>query len=555
MKRFLSIALALVMVLGMASFATAEELPLLTVEIYDVAANDQGLQSGWYGKVVKDKFNMELNIIAPQQTGDAQFATRSSAGFLGDLVLLDNADMQKSIAAGLIYDMTELMKDAPNLQEFSKQIAYLNNDFEGVAEGQIYAIPMQMTQTSPTSCSDERPYISPKVPWDYFSEIGAPDLETLDDLLVALRQIQDLHPTNDKGDPAYAFSLWDDWDGNYIETAGQLTKLYGQEAKDSMLIGADGSLTPLNDKDGAYYKILKFFNKANQMGLVDPDSASQDWNAACDKMKEKRVYLMWYSWQLGFWNTPERGNARENYELAPVKEIGIYQESDSYYGDGRCIAIGSKVTPENAKRLMAFLDWYASPEGATILHDGLLGYNYIILPNGKYDQTETGLVALMSNTPMPEVMGGGNYNDGISKINQWIVAGVSPSPLTGEPYSAQYWETTIARNNTTTLKEWSERFGAAGEMDYLKKSDQLKVVLRYTKPLPDDGPDIGLIRSQCKKQVCEYSWRVIFAKDDAEFDALWDEMTEKLEGFGWDELVDFDTEKLQVIVDTRAAAQ
>ena len=553
MKRFLSIALALVMMLSMVSFAAAEEAPLV-VEIYDVAANYQGMQTGWYGKIVKDKFNMELNVIAPQLTGDAQFATRSSAGNLGDIILLDNADMQKSIQAGLVYNITDLIKDAPNLQEYSKQIAYLNNDFEGVDEGQIYAIPMQMTQTSPTSCSDERPYISTMVPWDYFAEIGSPDLETLDDLLVALRQIQDNHPTNEKGDPGYAFSLWNDWDNNYIETAGQLTKLLGEEAKDSILLGADGTIKPLTDKDGAYYKILKFFNKANAMGLVDPDSGTQDWNSACDKMKEKRVYLMWYSWQLGFWNTPERGNARENFELAPVKELGIYQESDSYYGDGRCIAIGSQVSPENAKRIMAFLDWYASPEGCVYLHDGMEGYNYVVLENGKYDLTEIGQVALMANSPVPEELGGGNYGDGMSMINQWIVAGVSPNPLTGEPYASQYWASTIERNNTTTIKEWSERFGAAGEMDYLKKNDQLKVVLRYTKPLPEDGAEMGLIRSQCKKQVCEYSWRVIFAKDEAEFDALWDEMTEKLEGFGWDELVDFDTEKIQVIVDARAEA-
>ena len=31
----------------------------LTLEIYDVAANYQGMQSGWFAKIVKDKFNIE----------------------------------------------------------------------------------------------------------------------------------------------------------------------------------------------------------------------------------------------------------------------------------------------------------------------------------------------------------------------------------------------------------------------------------------------------------------------------------------------------------------
>ena len=47
---------------------------------YDVAANYQGMQTGWFAKVVKDRFNIELNIIAPQVAGDTIFQTRASSG-------------------------------------------------------------------------------------------------------------------------------------------------------------------------------------------------------------------------------------------------------------------------------------------------------------------------------------------------------------------------------------------------------------------------------------------------------------------------------------------
>ena len=52
----------------------------LTIEIYDKAANYQGIQAGWFGKVLKDKFNIQLNIIAPQVSGDANslYQTRSA---------------------------------------------------------------------------------------------------------------------------------------------------------------------------------------------------------------------------------------------------------------------------------------------------------------------------------------------------------------------------------------------------------------------------------------------------------------------------------------------
>ena len=62
----------------------------ITVDVFDAMANYQGVQSGWFAKVVKDKFNMKLNIIAPNVAGggDTLFQTRSTAGNLGDLVII-----------------------------------------------------------------------------------------------------------------------------------------------------------------------------------------------------------------------------------------------------------------------------------------------------------------------------------------------------------------------------------------------------------------------------------------------------------------------------------
>ena len=96
----------------------------LTLEVYDVASNYQGLQTGWYGKILKDKFNIVLNIIAPQVSGDGEalYQTRTAAGNLGDIVLLDNADMLECIDVGLIADITGDIKNYPNLMRYWEQI-------------------------------------------------------------------------------------------------------------------------------------------------------------------------------------------------------------------------------------------------------------------------------------------------------------------------------------------------------------------------------------------------------------------------------------------------
>lgn len=523
----------------------------LTIDFYDVAANYQGIQSGWYAKVLKDKFNIVLNIIAPQVSGDAAslYQTRCASGNLGDLIILDNADMMECVEAGLVADITNDLPKYENLMKYNEQISLFN---KMVADGtKTYAIPLEMNLNGPTAFKDAHVSIYPRLPWDFYTEVGSPKLENLDDLLNCLKAIQDAHPKNTNGDNAYAISLWPDWDSQYSENVAQLTKIYGQEVNGSVLIGADNTITPITDKNGAYYKILNFFYKANQMGIVDPDSATQDWNNMVSKMSEKRVYMLWYSWQYGFWNNPERGQARENYMEIPIADTNLYQLSNTYYGDGRVLGVGSGVTGEKYDRIMEFIDWYASPEGLQYQHCGNEGLIYTVGADGKYTLTEAGEARFSTEVIVPDELGGGNWNDGNNAINQWIVAAVDTNPLTGEPYDTNLWASSIERNQTTTTKEWSETFGAADDVAYLNDHGMLSSVASVNVALAIDSTDISLIRNQCGDLIKDTSWKMIFAKDDAEFEKMWDNMISELDGFGYNDLVAFDTEKYQPVIDAR----
>lgn len=558
--------------LTMAAMMTASALPMnvwadapevnhdetLTIEVYDVAANYQGMQTGWYAKEIKDRFNIELNIVAPQVSGDAAslYQTRCASGDLGDIIILDNADMQDCVDVGLIADISEDLPNYENIMKYKEQIDLFNDAMnEAIGKEGIYAIPAEMNSNGPTEYKEDTVYTMPRLEWDHYVEVGAPEMKNLDDLLDTLKKIQDAYPTNEAGDKTYALSLWPDWDGTSIENVNQLTKWYGQEVNGSIMIGTDNSITPLTDKDGAYYKLLKFLYQANQMGLVDPDSATQDWNAACDKMRQGRVHLFWYNWQYGFWNSPEKGEERQNYRGIPLADLNIYQPSDTYYGDGRAWAIGSNVSDEDKARILEFLDWLCSPEGLTMQHIGQEGFVYTVNDDGTYTLTDVGLTRFSADPEVPEELGGGSWNDGNNQVNQWLVAGIEMNPVTGETFSSDYWASYIAQNNTATNKEWTEKFGADTEVDYLKENGMLNPVPSVNLALTIDTTDIGLIRSQCGDQIKTTSWKAIFAADDAEFDQLWDDMCTTLEGLGWDQLVEFDTEKYQPVIDAREAAE
>lgn len=542
------------------SAAAIDHSDTLTLEVYDVAANYQGIQSGWFGKVVKDKFNIELNIIAPQVSGDGEalYQTRTSAGDLGDIILLDNPKLQDCIQAGLISDITEDVNNSTNLKQYIDQYKTYNTGLEGNAEGKIYGLPCQVTNTSPTTYSDTTVYISPQVPWDYYTEAGSPELKNLNDLLDLLGKIQKAHPTNDAGDANYAFSLWPDWDKGgtqiTIETATQLTKTYGYEVNGSIMLGTKGDMKEVTDDDGAYYKMLKFFYDANQRGLVDPDSGTQNWDSACTKMKNKQVLLYWYNWQVGFWNTPDRANERNAYINIPVEDMTFYQPSDSYYGDGRAFAIGAQMKGNDRARAIEFLDWLAGPEGLEYNFDGIPDWSYTKGDDGKFTLTENGLYGLMENRTVPDEWSGGGFDDGNNKINQSLIGGVSTDPNTGETYTTSYWSSYLEANKTTMSKEWSEKYGAENQVEYLEKTGQLSPVPNVNIILPSDTTDIAVTRSQCAQLICDTSWKMIFAGSEDEFNSMWSDMKTQLGGLGWSDLVAFDKAKYQKVVDARAEA-
>ena len=530
------------------------DLEPMVIEVYSQPANFQGEQPGWTAKILKEKFNITLNIIAPQVAGGDIFAARSAAGFLGDLVVLDNADIQACVKSGLIYDVTDEMKKLTSFEDFKLQLDAYNSSLDGVEEGTYYAWPTEMTNTSPTTFSPTIPGVAPTIPWDYYKEVGAPEMNNLSDLVTTLRAIQDLHPTNAAGDPSYGITLWPDWDGTSIENVNQLTKWYGQEVNGSILLDASGEMLELTDDAGAYRKILQFYFEANQAGIVDPDSGTQNWDSVNSKFNSKRAFLIWNDWQQGFWNTTDRGNAGENYMMAPINDMSIYQPSDPFFGSGRAFAVGTK-DPERQKRVMMLLDWMSSPEGLETVHGGIKGFTYEDAADGNgYVRTEIGEIALMDNSPVPEEFGGGFYADGMLQINQWTVAGWAINPKTGYTYVANGWPAEVEKAQTTTTREWSERFDAADPVDYLVKNNKVAVVPFVNVNLAPDPTDIALIRSNCGTLVKDASWKMVFAKDQAEFDAIWNTLKEDLEGFDWQQLVEFDRDKYQVLVDERAKA-
>ena len=568
MKRFLSVLLTIALLLSMVTIsAVAEGEEPITITVYDAAANYHGIQKGWFAKVVKDRFNIVLDIIAPQVAGQEIYATRAEEGDLGDIVIVDKSEFPNLVQAGLVREINEIT-GKENLMRFKDQIDHYNKELTG-EEGKYYGIPSEMTDTSPSSLTDDVVPDSPMLRWDLYKAIGAPEIKDLDGLVDALAAIHEIHKTTEAGDPCYAVTLWADWDNN-DDMSGpanvtHITPWYGQKMKRSALLQADGeTFLKVYDREGAYYKATKFLNNLNQKGLVDPDSGSQDWNSVMNKWINGQADLLWYNWSVGFTNNNKDADGvplkskGETFFWIPITDSKYYAESDAYYGTARMFGVGSKVEGEKYDLIINFLDWYASAEGMTFQHDGIEGLNYTVNEDGTFSVLHDD--ALSANLPVPEEYVGEDgvvgYSDGNNAINQWIGASICVNPLTGERFPTKFWASYKAKEKEEdkTKAEWQEHFGAENAVDYMLKNGMLEPSPNVGFAAPKDEGEIKSLRPEINGKLCEYTWKAIFAKDDAEFEALWDEMIEELDGFDYDKLYENDVAAYQVEVEMKKAA-
>ena len=230
---------------GSTTAAEKDDNSLMTVEVFDGLANYQGEQKGWFAKIIKDKFNIKLNIVAPNVAGGGStlFDTRAAAGNLGDIVIYgyDTGKGAKLVKSGLIEDMTPYLKGMKYINKYKDATDYVNEQI-GQKSG-VWGVPASVVDTlTPDQPSEGlEPTFGPYLRWDLYKEIGYPEIDTLEDLIPVLKQMQDKAREESGSDDIYAMSLFKDWDGNMMNNAKQPTCFYGFDEVGFVLAKGDGS--------------------------------------------------------------------------------------------------------------------------------------------------------------------------------------------------------------------------------------------------------------------------------------------------------------------------
>jgi multiple sugar transport system substrate-binding protein/putative aldouronate transport system substrate-binding protein len=546
MKLLGNIGIMLVLALGSSACgggktSAADGRSLYRIDVYTQLANYAGMQVGWFAKMVKDKFNLEFNIIP---AAEGVYATRMAAGNLGDLVVFGNngEEFTNAIAAGMLLDWNknELLDTyGPNIKKNFPKALQHNQDTFGKGSA-LYGFGHNV---STTATEAESAFYHPDIRFDIYQAIGSPQISTLMDYLDVLKKMVDYAPVGDSGLPAYAFSLFPDWDGVMVMSVKCIGAFYGYDEFGMGLYDArTNTFQPIFADNSYYLQGLTFFNKAYQMGILDPDSATQTFSDVITKYSDGRVYWSMFSW-LGptNYNTQERIAQGKGMFAVAAKDQKNIVYGTSVYGGNRIWTIGSKA--KYPERIMEFINWLCTPDGVMQSNYGPQGLTWDYDVNNKAYLTQLGIAVQSNpNTEMPAEAGGGLWSDGSNKINNTTFTLDEINPVSGEKFNRDFWSSELARDQSVAKKRWQEAMGVLSEDGYLEKNGYRSVAIA-SDFVKDVGRTMELEQkyNQVSTAIKDGSWRAIYARNDAEFERIVAEMIAQAKGLGYDECIAWDT--------------
>lgn len=512
----------------------------------------------WWGKILIEKVGVSLNVLPTGDQAAQKLQALMASGSLPDIVIFNSTkDVQNAIRGDMLVNLDEHLDALPNVALNATETLQFYRDNVSNDTGKAYAVPT--SGIGPADLGAE-PNWGPYLRWDLYTEIGSPVIDTYEDYLTVLADMQTLKPTTEDGKKTYGLTLWKDWDNYSMFMATEIGPTLGIDCGDQLgqlpFLQVDfntGETSGTLDPDSAYIQALKFYYDANQMGLLDPDSLTQTYDTAKSKITEGRVFFSWWSWLNDAYNTTENVNAESPTGFAAVLPENTKTLISSTTAIGKQWPIAISSATKNLDVCLKYVDFMFSTAGLQLLYNGPEGVTWDLDSSGKPELTTEGWEYI--NDPTLELPDGGALGDGVRilGINALTYAFINPD--TNEAIHYQAWESTKQYNidHQTKLKtDWSSVTGASSTIDYVTSKNmttEIPLAQALITPMTDE---ISASAARIGDIVKTNSWQMIFAKDDAEFQSLYDDMVTKAEGLG---LNDVYASSLQGWNDALALAQ
>ncbi|MDD6032440.1 MAG: hypothetical protein PUC47_02975 [Oscillospiraceae bacterium] len=240
----------------------------------------QSVPCQWYETEVFQELQKQANVVIDSYYAydSDKFNILLAGNDLPDIIFSYSPQkLQDIVDAGLALDLKPYLGTYTNIDgDAYKQSNEIISSFYGGDDNALYFLAACIgVELRGGGTVNYRGY---NVRWDWYKEIGAPEIKTSDDYIAAIEAMVANHPTTEDGKKVYGTGL----EGTSLEqwyTNGCFSKpgmmnpwtfggyLYMEGFEDGKLYNAYTNL-----ERSAFWADMEFYNKLWNKGLLDPDS-------------------------------------------------------------------------------------------------------------------------------------------------------------------------------------------------------------------------------------------------------------------------------------------
>ncbi len=550
MKKAICLALALAMAVSVSacsgdggsssSSSSGEGKPAddkieeVTLSVYmpDSALTTGGIQSDPIAEQIKKETGVTMDVtINDNDKTQAMVAS----GDLYDVNVLGSLEyIEPLIKTGALASVDDYLQYAPELTENFQSLLDYSKEYLSAGTNKIYVLPARANaEEMPVSVDQNGTFIR----WDYYKEAGMPEINSVDDYLNLLADIQAKHPTTEDGKKVYGVSSFVDWGAYCYSEYSILTKVKG--------IMSCGELQSYNLSDLSYYDLYDDNNlwwqnaelnwKANQMGLLDPETYVQNHDALVQKLTEGRVLTSPVYWEVK--NLPLKSDQKfVDIPFADTEEFPSWVTRNSPLGYAeRMWFFSSDMDETKMKAAMRLINWLYSPEGNRIIANGVEGGAWYTDEDGKATLTDEALEALTSEDAAS--FKDSYFMDKYTGL-QGIENGVDEN---GILLNLTQEDEVIKATLSDAEKEYCEHFGVEVPLDvFVNRENQSNVNKAHTSLMTTDIPtEVSRTTTNVLNYMMKEIPNLVDCATKEEYDEKKAAMKEEIKNMGYDTVSEF----------------
>lgn len=503
-----------------------------------------GLRSDPVSKYIEDNLNIDLYLTA---VTEADWPTQLSAMLadndLPDVFLLSDPTKQLP----MLLESASVLNLEPYLEEYAPNTM---ND----PAGQLMVTAERMPANSPDgnmylwgmckgSWDDGTvPTCGHYLRWDLYKEAGYPKLENYDeDLLDVLEQMVALEPETADGQKTYGCGAWfgagQGW-GEWVFTFGlgpqegvNLMETTGRVLGVSTVDSAPLEANQLTDPESVFWRAVRFYNKANQRGLLDPDSFTQTSDVYEENLKAGKYMFNVPGWMSTNANTEfnkAEGNEKTFVSMPSLTADAEDRFGNMYRGERQYVV---NANTENPERCVALLDFVSTYEFSRIAWNGLEGGMWN-MEDGEPVPTDEYLKVTKDDALGVET--------GINVYHHFCGFGngtIQPDGYTTDLY--QFSTKAMEAKMNDTIKDFIDHYGAESQVDVYRQETPVTDSMNYIS-FGDPEGDVASWVNEINAYMGKNVFKCVACESDEDFEAMRDSMIEELKAsYHVDEVFDY----------------